>query len=68
LGVEVHHHIDGLTLTHHKYIHDLLFRTNMLDASAIVTLMVPTEKITLTDGEPLSPENSTRYRSVVGAL
>jgi hypothetical protein len=40
----------------------------MLDASAIVTLMVPTEKITLTDGEPLSPENSTRYRSVVGAL
>jgi hypothetical protein len=33
-----------------------------------MTLMVPTEYITLTDGEPLSPENSTRYRSVLGAL
>jgi hypothetical protein len=68
LGVEVHHHIDSLTLTRHKYIHDLLFRTNMLAASAAVTPMVPAEKITLTDGEPLSQENSTRYRSVVGAL
>jgi hypothetical protein len=40
----------------------------MLVASVAVTLMVPAETITLTDGEPLSPENSTRYRSVVGAL
>jgi hypothetical protein len=68
LGVEVHHHIDGLTLTQHKYIHDLLSRTNMLVASVVVTPMVPAEKITLTDGEPLSPDNSIRYRSVVGAL
>jgi hypothetical protein len=64
LGVEVHHHIDDLTLTQHKYIHDLLFRTNMLDASVVFTPMVPAKKITLTDGEPLLPENSTRYRSV----
>jgi hypothetical protein len=68
LGVEVHHHIDGLTLTRHKYIHDLLSWTNMLASSAAVTPMVPAEKITLVDGEPLSQENSTRYRSVVGAL
>jgi hypothetical protein len=34
----------------------------------LLVLMVPAEKITLTDGEPLSPEDSTRYRSVVGAL
>jgi histone deacetylase 1/2 len=40
----------------------------MLVASAAVTPMAPDEKITLTDGEPLSPKNSTRYRSVVGAL
>jgi hypothetical protein len=68
LGVAVHHHAEGLTLTQHKYIHDLLSRTNMLVASAAVTPMAPDEKITLTDGEPLSPKNSTRYRSVVGAL
>jgi histone deacetylase 1/2 len=42
--------------------------TNMLAASAAVTPMAPDENITLTDGEPFSPENSTRYRSVVGAL
>jgi hypothetical protein len=30
--------------------------------------MVPAEKLTLTNGEPLSLENSTRHRSVVGAL
>jgi hypothetical protein len=40
----------------------------MLVASAAVTPMVLAEKITLIDGEPLSPENSTRYRSVVAAL
>jgi hypothetical protein len=40
----------------------------MLVASAAVTPMVLAEKITLIDGEPLSPENSTRYRSVVVAL
>jgi hypothetical protein len=68
LGVEVHHHINGLILTQHKYIHDLLSQTNMLAASAGVTPMVPAEKITLTNGEPLSPENSTRHKSVVGAL
>ena len=33
LGIEVLHHRDGLTLTQHKYIHDLLLRTNMLSAS-----------------------------------
>jgi hypothetical protein len=68
LGVRVHHHIDGFTLTQHKCIHDLLSRTNMLAASAAVTPMVPVEKITITDGEPLLRENSTRYRSVAGAL
>jgi hypothetical protein len=34
LGIEVHHHINGPTLTQHKYIHDLLSQTNMLAASA----------------------------------
>jgi hypothetical protein len=68
LSVQVHHHIDSLTLTQHKYIHDLS-RANMHAASVVVTPMVPAEKITLTDnGEPLSPEDSTRYRSVVGSF
>jgi hypothetical protein len=30
LGVAVHHHAEGFTLTQHKYIHDLLSQTNSL--------------------------------------
>jgi hypothetical protein len=30
LGIEVHHHPHGLTMTQQKYIHDILLRTNML--------------------------------------
>ena len=41
LGIEVLHHRDGLTLTQHKYIHDLLLRTNMLSASGVATPMLP---------------------------
>jgi hypothetical protein len=68
LGIEVRHHSDGLTLTQRKYIHDLLSRTNMLSASSVATPMVPTEKIASLDGDLLSPDNATRYQSVVGGL
>jgi hypothetical protein len=68
LGIEVRHHSDGLTLTQRKYIHDLLSRTNMLSASSVATPMVPTEKIASLDGDLLSPDNATRYWSVVGGL
>lgn len=68
LGIEVLHHRDGLTLTQHKYIHDLLLRTNMLSASGVATPMLPADKLASADGDCLSPENATRYWSVVGAL
>jgi hypothetical protein len=68
LGIEVSHHSDGLTLTQRKYIHDLLSRINMLPASSVATPMVPTEKIASSDGDLLSSDDATRYRSVVGGL
>jgi hypothetical protein len=68
LGIEVSHHSDGLTLTQRKYIHDLLSRINMLPASSVATPMVPTEKIASSDGDLLSSDDATRYRSVVGDL
>lgn len=43
-------------------------RTNMETSRGVPTPMLPAEKLSLNDGDPLSPEDTTRYRSVVGAL
>lgn len=68
LGIEVHHTSSGLLLTQRKYIQDLLTRTNMENSKAAPTSMLPAEKLSLHDGTTLSPEDTTRYRSVVGTL
>jgi hypothetical protein len=68
LGIEVHHSSDGLILTQHKYIHDLLLRTNMENSKGVTNHMLPTEKLLLRDGTPLSSADATNYRSVVDAL
>jgi hypothetical protein len=68
LGIEVHHTSTGLILTQHKYIQDILKRTNMASSNIVSTPMLPTDKLMLASGDPLSAEDSTRYRSVVGAL
>jgi hypothetical protein len=68
LGIEVHHTSTGLILTQHKYIQDLLLCTNMENSKGVSSPMLPIEKLSLHDGDPLSLEDATRYRSVVGAL
>jgi hypothetical protein len=68
LGIEVHHTSHGLLLTQQKYIKDLMTRTNMAAAKGVSTPMLPSDKLSLNGDEPLSAEDTTRYRSVVGAL
>jgi hypothetical protein len=68
LGLEVHHTSTGLVLTQHKYIQDILKRTNMAGSNHVSTPMLPTDKLMLSSSTPLSAEDATRYRSVVGAL
>jgi hypothetical protein len=68
LGIEVQHTPQGVVLTQHKYTRDLLTRTNMLASKGMSTPMAPTDKLALNDGTPLSLEDCTKYRSVVGAL
>jgi hypothetical protein len=68
LGVEVNQSSQGIILSQRKYIKDLLTRTGMRNCKGTSTPMSPTEPLKLVGGQPLSPEDATRYRSVVGAL
>ena len=68
LGIEVKPTQDGIVLAQNKYIEDLLTRTNMQQAKGISTPMAATEKLSRQDGVALTQVESTKYRSVVGAL
>ncbi|KAK1611873.1 hypothetical protein QYE76_035546 [Lolium multiflorum] len=68
LGIEVKHQRSSLHLSQQKYISDLLARTNMTEAKTVSTPMAVSDKLSRYVGVPLSSEDVTRYRSVVGAL
>jgi histone deacetylase 1/2 len=68
LGIEVKRNEDGLVLSQGKYAEDIIKRTNMQHSKPMNTPLSSTEKLSVTEGDPLGPEDSTRYRSVVGAL
>jgi hypothetical protein len=68
LGLEVASRVDGLVMTQKKYSLDLLQRVGMLKCSTTTTHMSTTDKITVVDGELLSPADATEYRSIVGGL
>jgi len=69
LGIEVEKKPSGdLLLTQRKYAKDILTRMGMLKCKPVSTPMSSTEKVSQYDGDPLGPEDCTRYRSIVGAL
>jgi histone deacetylase 1/2 len=68
LGVEVKCSDNSILLSQRKYATELLQRAGMSKCSPISTPMSSSDKLSSTDGTPLSPEESTRYRSVVGGL
>ncbi|GKV35759.1 hypothetical protein SLEP1_g43979 [Rubroshorea leprosula] len=57
---------DGLFLCQTKYIFDLLARTGMFDCNAAATPLSPRQKLAASDSPPYL--DSTKYRSIVGAL
>jgi histone deacetylase 1/2 len=68
LGIEVKKTSSGIILSHEKCSNDLLARVNMSNYSTVDTPLSTSEKLSIVDGETLSSEDSTRYRSIVGAL
>jgi histone deacetylase 1/2 len=68
LGIEVKRTADSLLLTQAKYAHDLLAKVGMLDYKPAPTPLSPFEPLSLHEGTPLGPEDSSKYRSIVGAL
>lgn len=67
LGIEVKKTADGLVLTQGRYAADVLERSGMSKAKAVDTPLSVSEKL-IVDGTKLGVEDSTRYRSLVGAL
>jgi len=68
LGIEVKEESNGITLSQGKYAQDLLTRVGMLGCKPCMTPLPVSEKLSSYEGDSLSSEDSTRYRSVVGAL
>jgi hypothetical protein len=68
LGIEVKKVNDGLLLTQGRYAADILSRSGMAKAKPVDTPLSITEKLSIADGQRLGEEDSTRYRSLVGAL
>lgn len=68
LGIEVQTTSDGLALSQTKYVHDLLRRVGMTGCKGAPTPMSTVDKLSLSVGEALSPDDATKYRSTVGTL
>jgi histone deacetylase 1/2 len=68
LGIEVKKVHNGIILSQEKYANDLLHRVNMQICKTVDTPLSVSDKLSLTDGEVLGGDDSTNYRSIVGAL
>jgi histone deacetylase 1/2 len=68
LGIEVRKDTEGIVLSQEKYARDVLTRVGMMNCKALATPLSASEKLSKYEGNLLSPSDSTRYRSVVGAL
>jgi hypothetical protein len=67
LGIEVAKCCDGLLLTQDKYASDIL-RVGMHNCKPTRIPLAADEKLCLTDGDPLSGDDTTSYRSLMGDL
>lgn len=68
LGIEVRKHKEGILLSQERYAEDVLTRVGMLKCKPMFTPLSATEKLSCYEGTTLNTDDSTKYRSIVGAL
>jgi hypothetical protein len=68
LRIEAHRTTDGIHLSQANYTTDILNCAGMVSCKGVSTLLPSNSKQSVQDGEPLGPEDTTRYQSMVGAL
>ncbi|XP_066385162.1 uncharacterized protein [Miscanthus floridulus] len=68
LGIEVKKSTDGLVMSQERYTADIVKRAGMDKSKPVDTPLSTSEKLSATDGVSIGPEDSTRYKSLVGAL
>jgi len=68
LGIEVKRERGELLLNQERYATSILERVSMEHCKPISTPLSTTEKLSLQEGELLGSDDSTKYRSIVGAL
>ncbi|XP_073360636.1 uncharacterized protein [Aegilops tauschii subsp. strangulata] len=68
LGIEVRRSGEDLVLSQEKYTSDLLHRAGMTQCKPATSPMAVSDKLLREGGTPLSSDDVTKYRSMVGAL
>jgi hypothetical protein len=68
LGIEVMKKGNGIVLSQEKCASDLLDKVGMEKCKSVATPLSTSEKMSIEVGTRLGEKDSTRYRSVVGAL
>jgi histone deacetylase 1/2 len=67
LGTEVKKTLSGLILSQEKYAANLLAHVGMAKCTTCPTPLSSTDRLSLTDGTLHGAEDSSQYRSIVGA-
>ena len=68
VGIEVKRSHGELLLTQERYATSILQKVGMELCKPISSPLSTTEKLSVREGDLLGPEDSTKYRSIVGAL
>jgi histone deacetylase 1/2 len=68
LGIEVKRVKGELLLSQQKYAKDVIQRVGMQSCKPVNIPLPTSEKLSITEGTRLGPQDATRYRSIVGAL
>jgi hypothetical protein len=68
LGIEVNMSSKNLVLTQEPYASKLLERVHMSNCKLVSTPLNPSNKLLVNKGAALGLQDSTQYRSIVGAL